>query len=143
MVRAASLGYGRYLFAVGRNEDAARFSGINTRRVITASYVLMGTLTGMAGILWAFYTNSISPSNHGNSFELYGIAAAVLGGCSLRGGEGSILGILHRHDAAAKCWRTSLNLLASELADARRHGTVVLVGVLAINSFRRAPPRDW
>jgi ribose transport system permease protein len=48
----------------------------------------------VAGVLIAFYTNSISPANHGNFYELYGIAAAVLGGCSLRGGEGSIVGIV-------------------------------------------------
>ena len=48
----------------------------------------------MRGILIAFYTNSISPANHSSSYELYAIAAAVLGGCSLRGGEASILGII-------------------------------------------------
>src|SRR5205085_12693126 len=61
---------------------------------IASSYVVAGLLTGIAGILFAFYTNSVSPSNHGSFFELYGIAAAVLGGCSLRGGEGSIIGIV-------------------------------------------------
>jgi len=86
--------YGRYLLAVGRNEEATRFSGVNTRRVIASSYVLGGLLTGVSGILFAFYTNSVSPSTHGNFYELYGIAAAVLGGCSLRGGEGSVIGIL-------------------------------------------------
>jgi len=86
--------YGRYLFAVGHNEEAARYSGISTRRVVAGAYVLSMLLAGISGILFAFYTNSISPSNHGSFYELYGIAAAVLGGCSLRGGEGSILGIL-------------------------------------------------
>lgn len=86
--------YGRYLLAAGRNEEATRFSGINTRLVIASSYILGGLLTGISGILFAFYTNSVSPSTHGNFYELYGIAAAVLGGCSLRGGEGSIIGIL-------------------------------------------------
>jgi ribose transport system permease protein len=86
--------YGRYLFAVGRNEEAARYSGVNSRRIITAAYIISGALAGLASIIFAFYTNSISPSSHGNFFELYGIAAAVLGGCSLRGGEGSIIGIL-------------------------------------------------
>src|SRR5438045_7533728 len=86
--------YGRYLFAVGRNEEAAHYSGINSRRVITGAYVISGALAGLAAIIFAFYTNSISPSSHGNFFELYGIAAAVLGGCSLRGGEGSIIGML-------------------------------------------------
>jgi ribose transport system permease protein len=86
--------YGRHLFATGRNETAARYSGVNTQRVVVSSYVILGVLTGVAAIVFAFYTNSISPSSHGNFFELYGIAAAVLGGCSLRGGEGSVLGIL-------------------------------------------------
>ena len=86
--------YGRYLYAVGRNEEAARYSGVNTRRIIAGAYIISGTLAGLAAILIAFYTNSVSPSSHGQSYELYGIAAAVLGGCSLRGGEGSIVGIL-------------------------------------------------
>lgn len=86
--------YGRYLFAVGRNEEATRFSGINTRMVIASSYIIGAFLTGISGILFAVWTNSITPSNHGTFYELYGIAAAVLGGCSLRGGEGSIIGII-------------------------------------------------
>ncbi len=86
--------YGRYLYAVGRNEEAARYSGVNSQRIIAGAYVISGLLAGLAAILIAFYTNSISPSQHGQSYELYGIAAAVLGGCSLRGGEGSIIGIL-------------------------------------------------
>src|SRR5260221_4795343 len=60
--------YGRYLLAVGRNEEAARFSGINTRLVIAGSYIVAGFLTGISGILFAFYTNSVSPSNHGNFY---------------------------------------------------------------------------
>ena len=86
--------FGRYLYAVGRNEAAARYSGINTTAVIVGAYVIEGVLVAASGVLIAFYTNSVSPAIHGNSYELYGIAAAVLGGCSLRGGEGSILGIV-------------------------------------------------
>ncbi len=86
--------YGRYLLAVGRNEDATRFSGINTRKVISGTYIVAGFLTGVSGILFAFWIKSISPANFGNFWETYGIAAAVLGGCSLRGGEGSIIGIV-------------------------------------------------
>jgi ribose transport system permease protein len=128
--------YGRYLLAVGRNEDAARFSGINTRFVIASSYVLMGLLAGVAGILLAFYTNSISPSNHGNFYELYGIAAAVLGGCSLRGGEGSVIGILIG-TALLQVLQNLVNLLGipSSLNFAVM-GAVVLVGVLADQIFQ-------
>ena len=128
--------YGRYLLAVGRNEEAARFSGINTRFVIAATYVLMGLLTGVAGILLAFYTNSVSPSNHGNFYELYGIAAAVLGGCSLRGGEGSVIGILIG-TALLQVLQNLVNLLGipSSLNFAVM-GAVVLIGVLADQIFQ-------
>jgi ribose transport system permease protein len=86
--------YGRYLFAVGRNEDAAQYSGINSKAVITGAYVIAGLLTGITGICLTFYTTSVSGSTQGQSYELYGIASAVLGGCSLRGGEGSVIGIV-------------------------------------------------
>ena len=128
--------YGRYLFAVGRNENSTRFSGINTQRVVASTYVIAGLLTGIAGLLLAFYTNSVSPSNHGNSYELYGIAAAVLGGCSLRGGEGSIVGILIG-TALLRVLENLVNVLGipSSLNFAVM-GSVVLVGVLADQFFQ-------
>jgi ribose transport system permease protein len=123
--------YGRYLLAVGRNEEAARFSGINTRLIIAGSYVMAGLLAGISAIGFAFYTNSISPSNHGNFYELYGIAAAVLGGCSLRGGEGSILGILIG-TTLLLVLQNLVNLLEiSSSLNFAVMGSVVLVGVLA------------
>jgi ribose transport system permease protein len=128
--------YGRYLLAVGRNEEATRFSGINTRRVIASSYIVAGLLTGISGILFAFYTNSVSPSNHGNFYELYGIAAAVLGGCSLRGGEGSILGILIG-TALLQVLQNLVNLLGIDSSlNYAVMGTVVLIGVLADQIFQ-------
>jgi len=133
--------YGRYLLAVGRNEESTRFSGINTRWVVASSYVLAGVLTGIAGILFAFYTNSISPSNHGNFYELYGIAAAVLGGCSLRGGEGSIIGILIG-TALFQVLQNVVNLLGIPSAlNFTVMGTVVLIGVLADQFFQERAKR--
>jgi ribose transport system permease protein len=123
--------YGRYLMAVGQNEDAARFSGIRSRLVIGSSYVVAGLLTGISSILFAFYTSSIAPSNHGNFYELYGIAAAVLGGCSLRGGEGSILGIVIG-TALLQVLRNLVNLLGIDSSlEFVVMGAVVLTGVLA------------
>lgn len=61
--------FGRHLFAVGRNEEAARYAGIDTKRVITTAYVLCGVSVGISAVLFAFYTNSISPSSHGNFYE--------------------------------------------------------------------------
>ncbi|MFN7926991.1 MAG: ABC transporter permease [Blastocatellia bacterium] len=123
--------YGRYLFAVGNNEDAARYSGINARLMIASAYVVCGALTGIAAVIFAFYTNSVSPSSHGNFFELYGIAAAVLGGCSLRGGEGSVIGIL-LGTALLQVLQNLVNLIGipSSLNFAVM-GAVILLGVLA------------
>jgi ribose transport system permease protein len=133
--------YGRYLFAVGRNETAARYSGIDSRRMVASAYVILGALVGVAGIVFAFYTNSISPSSHGNSFELYGIAAAVLGGCSLRGGEGSVVGILIG-TALLQVLQNLVNLLGipSSLNFAVL-GAVILVGVIADQMLQRRPAR--
>jgi len=86
--------FGRYLYAVGKNEEAARYSGIKTGYVIVAAYVICQVLTILSAIYFAMYTRSISPASHGNFYELYAIAAAVLGGFSLKGGEGSIIGVL-------------------------------------------------
>ena len=123
--------YGRYLLAAGRNEEATRFSGVNTQLVIGSSYVLAGLLTGISGVLFAFYTNSVSPSTHGNFYELYGIAAAVLGGCSLRGGEGSIIGILIG-TALLLVLQNLVNLLGIDSSlNFAVMGAVVLIGVLA------------
>ena len=86
--------YGRYLLALGRNEEAARYSGINTDRMKIMAYVICAMMSGIGGIFFSFYVDSMLPSQHGAFYEVYAIAAAVLGGCSLRGGEGSILGVV-------------------------------------------------
>jgi len=133
--------FGRYLFAVGRNEDAARYSGINSKKMITVAYVLCAFLTGIAAILVAFYTNSISPSSHGSFYELYAIAAAVLGGCSLRGGEGSIVGILIG-TALLQVLQNLVNLLGipSSLNFAVM-GAVILIGVIADQTLKQRAAR--
>jgi len=129
--------YGRYLFAVGRNEEAARYAGINTRAVIASAYVMCGALAGVATVLLAFYTNSVSPSSHGNFYELYGIAAAVLGGCSLRGGEGSIIGIV-LGTALLQVLRNLVNLLRIDSSlEMCVIGVVILIGVLADTLLRK------
>jgi ribose transport system permease protein len=128
--------FGRYLFAVGRNEEAARYSGIRTGRVVLAAYVICGLLAGLASIFLTMYTRSISPASHGNFYELYGIAAAVLGGCSLRGGEGSIMGIV-LGAILLQILQNLVNLLGipSSLNFAVM-GAVILIGVLADQQFK-------
>ena len=127
--------YGRYLFATGRNPEAARYAGIDTKNIVTLTYVISGALTAISGIIFAFYTNSVSPANHGNAYELYGIAAAVLGGCSLRGGEGSVVGIIIG-TALLQVLRNLVNLLGIPSSlDFAVMGAVILIGVMADQIF--------
>ncbi len=127
--------YGRYLFATGRNPEAARYAGIDTKNIVALTYVICGALTAISGIIFAFYTNSVSPANHGNAYELYGIAAAVLGGCSLRGGEGSVIGIVIG-TALLQVLRNLVNLLEIPSSlDFAVMGAVILVGVMADQIF--------
>jgi ribose transport system permease protein len=127
--------YGRHLFAVGRNAEAARYSGVATGAVVAWAYVLSGALAAGSAVLIAFYTNSISPASHGNFYELYAIAAAVVGGCSLRGGEGSVLGIV-MGTALLQVLRNLVNLLdIPGSLDFAVMGAVILIGAMADQLF--------
>jgi ribose transport system permease protein len=83
--------FGRYLYAVGGNERAARLSGLNVERVKRLVYLLGGALAGVAGLLATARQNAADPKV-GVGYELDSIAAVVIGGTSLSGGRGSILG---------------------------------------------------
>jgi len=123
--------YGRYLLALGNNESAARLSGINTDRMIILAYVICAFCTAIGGILFALDGNSIQPANHGNFYELYAIAAAVLGGCSLRGGEGSIAGVVIGA-AVMRVLYNSITLLKIPTSlEFAIIGVVIMIGVLA------------
>jgi len=133
--------YGRHLFASGHNEEAARYSGVNTRGVIAVAYVISGTLAAVSAVIIAFYTNSISPASHGNFYELYAIAAAVVGGCSLRGGEGTILGIVVG-TALLVVLRNLVNLLdIPSSLDFAVMGAVILIGAIADQVFSQRSRR--
>jgi len=84
---------GRYTFALGSNEEATRLSGVNVAVWKTAVYTLCGFFAGLAGVLIASRLNSAQPAL-GSGYELDAIAAVVIGGTSLSGGEGSILGTI-------------------------------------------------
>jgi D-xylose transport system permease protein len=83
--------FGRYLYAIGGNPDAARLSGISLRRHILAAFCLMGALAGVASLLHTARVGSASP-DAGNQMELDAIAACVIGGTSLMGGRGTVFG---------------------------------------------------
>lgn len=82
---------GRYALAMGSNEEATRLSGVNVPRWKFRVYMLAGSFTGLAGVLMASRLASGKP-DVGQSYEMYAIAAAVLGGASLRGGKASVFG---------------------------------------------------
>ncbi len=84
---------GRYTFALGSNEEATRLSGVNVANWKTIVYMLCGLFAGLAGILMASRLTSAQPSL-GQGYELDAIAAAVIGGTSLSGGEGTMLGTI-------------------------------------------------
>ncbi|MBB1503058.1 ribose ABC transporter permease [Propioniciclava sp. MC1683] len=85
--------YGRHVYAVGGNPEAARLAGIRVKRVLTSVYVIGGALAGLAGVIFAARVVSAQPTA-GNGYELDAIAAVVLGGTSLFGGKGRIVGTL-------------------------------------------------
>lgn len=90
---ARRMRFGRYVFSIGGNPEAAQLSGINTRRVLMQVYGLMGLLTGIAACITTARLNAATNAA-GTLDELYVIAAAVIGGTSLSGGVGTIVGAL-------------------------------------------------
>jgi len=128
--------YGKYTYALGSNEEAARLSGINVRGVKILAYVLCSALTGLAGILYAAYTMQGDPMG-GVGYELNAIAAAVIGGCNLMGGEGSVLGTLIGASILSVILN-GLNLMIKKNAslwEGVMVGTVVIAAV-AFNALR-------
>jgi D-xylose transport system permease protein len=82
--------FGRHLYAVGGNAEAARRSGINVRRVRTIAFMICSGLAAIAGMLFSSISNSISPTTGGGTTLLYAVGAAVIGGTSLFGGKGKL-----------------------------------------------------
>jgi len=86
--------HGRYWFAIGYNDRAARYAGIGVERQRIAVFVIGSTLAAFAGVLLLLNTGTADPTNAGGSLELYAITAAVLGGVSLKGGECTAIGLV-------------------------------------------------
>jgi len=133
--------YGRYLLALGRNEQAARYSGINTDRITIMAYLICSVLAGLGGVLFALDVNSIQPAGLGEFYELYAIAAAVLGGCSLRGGEGTIVGVIIGA-AVMRVLYNAINILGIPTQlDFAIIGLVILGGVVTDELIKRIVAR--
>lgn len=131
----AKTGYGRRVYAVGSNEDAARLSGINVVKTKLISYVLCGAASAFAGVLLASRLAS-AQSNAGTGYELEGIAAAVIGGTSTAGGEGGILGTIIGA-LVMGVLRNGLNLLKiNAFVQMVIIGSIIVAGVW-YDTFRR------
>ena len=153
--------FGRYVYAIGGNAEAARRAGVNLSRIRVLAFALCGLTAGITGIIYASYLGSISSNIKGGQNVLYAVAAAVIGGTSLFGGRGRmmdallgglVVGVIYNglhaarpRRAGAVIW-TGAVLLAAVTVDAlaRRGGTVDLsAGRLAADavpgSLRRRP----
>ena len=86
--------YGKQIYAVGSNAKAARMTGIDVDKVKVSVFVIAGALVGLASFVWIAMNASADPATTGSSYEMYAIAAVVLGGISMSGGRGKMLGIL-------------------------------------------------
>jgi ribose transport system permease protein len=85
---------GRHWYAIGHNEQAAKYAGIRIEQNKFLVYVVCSMLASLGGVLGLLYYGSVTPTGFGESWELYAITGAVLGGCSLRGGDGTLPGMV-------------------------------------------------
>ena len=124
--------FGRYIYAIGGNAEAARRAGVSIVRIRTLAFTLTGLTAGITGIVYASYLGSISTGVAGGQNVLYAIAAAVIGGTSLFGGRGKMLhaligglvvGVIYNGleliglSASAQLMWTALVLLAAVIVD--------------------------
>lgn len=134
--------WGRHLLATGENERAARYSGINTSALIVLAYVACSGLAGLTGILFTLELNSVQPASTGSFYELYAIAAAVLGGCSLRGGRGAVISVI-AGAAVMRCLYKAIVVLGiSQMWEMVIIGAALLLAVILDEAFARWSPSD-
>src|SRR5947207_4086236 len=128
--------FGRYLYAIGSNPDAARLSGINSRRYILAAFALLGALVGIASLLHTGRVGSASPEA-GTLMELDAIAACGIGGTSLMGGRGKVSGPLLGALVMASL-DNGMSLFRVEIATQDLITRAVLVQAVGLDMARRA-----
>ncbi|WP_431522467.1 ABC transporter permease subunit [Shinella zoogloeoides] len=129
--------YGRHVYAVGGNAEAAKLAGVRVKRVITSVYVLAGACAGLAGVIFAARVISAQPTA-GTGYELDAIAAVVLGGTSLAGGRGRIVGTLIG-SVILGVLSTGLILLNVQFFTQLLIKGVVIILAVAIDSLKQRP----
>jgi len=126
---------GRYVYAVGGNAEAARLAGVRTGGVLLLSYVVCGALAGLGGVVMASQLKSGAPT-YGGMYELYVIAAVVVGGTSLAGGEGRVLGTLVGAFIIAVI-QNGMNLTNVESYTQKVVLGLVILGAVLLDKLRR------
>ena len=127
--------FGRYCYAIGSNAEAARLSGVPVRMVRLVTFVASALLSGVAGILYVAYLPAATPAL-GNAYELHAVAAAVLGGCSLQGGKGSVFGVLIGAGIMQVTFN-AVNLVGRSLWQNVVAGGVILAAVIVDRFFEK------
>lgn len=129
--------YGRHVYAVGGNAEAAKLAGVRVKRVVTSVYVLAGACAGLAGVIFSARVISAQPTA-GTGYELDAIAAVVLGGTSLAGGRGRIVGTLIG-SVILGVLSTGLILLNVQFFTQLLIKGVVIILAVAIDSLKQRP----
>jgi ribose transport system permease protein len=127
--------FGRFVYAIGSNSEAARLSGINVVRVTIGVYVMSGFLAGLASIIEAGRLGIVQPAG-GNGYELLAIGAVVVGGASLFGGEGSIIATLIGAIIVTTI-RNGLNILGVNAFWQYVVNGAVIIAAIAVDQYRR------
>jgi ribose transport system permease protein len=127
--------FGRYCYAIGSNAEAARLSGVPVQRIRLITFVASAALSGVAGLLYVAYLPSATPSL-GSAYELHAVAAAVLGGCSLLGGRGSVFGVLIGAGIMQITFN-AVNLVGKSLWQNVVAGSVILAAVIVDRVFEK------
>jgi D-xylose transport system permease protein len=128
--------FGRYVYAIGGNAEAARRAGINLNRIRVAAFTLAGLTAGMMGIIYASYLGSVSTNVPGGNNVLYAVAAAVIGGTSLFGGRGKMLGAVLGGVIVAVIYN-GLQLLGLGAAAINIWTAAVLLAAVTVDSLAR------
>lgn len=122
--------FGKQVYAIGSNERAAHLAGINVTRTRVLVYVITGLLAGIASFLLLAMNGSVDPATVGKSYEMYAIAAVVIGGISMSGGKGKLLGVLFGAMSYTIIDKIIASLGVDALINDTIKGSILLVAVL-------------
>jgi ribose transport system permease protein len=140
--------YGKAVYAVGSNAKAARLAGVRVERIQASVFVVTGLLVGVASIIQACKVGNITPASSGRAYEMYAIAAVVLGGIAMAGGRGNVVGVLFGalSYAAIDFIIVSIPALSADIQDTFQGLVLILVilvqsvGPVLRQRFRRVKP---